>query len=196
MESMVANPINVALSDYYHSFRHSQGSIELQKEIFRHMADFEAARDVDLYDTIKSEAFKAKLSKLPLPARHVPFDATAVLEAYETTVQDISKSMHQAMQPDCRVLNANIITRDRKYQDHIREHSPSDPHKSYFRQHVILGRTTDSLAMDYVYEQSADTWSRPEENSESYSTADRLFLLVKAWERNHSGELFYPIEVI
>jgi hypothetical protein len=193
------------LRDFRVSFRFSQGDdINLHYDLFTILDGvYRQTWPSDVFDRFvaNADAFDdAAASKLPMPKSHAPVtDPSFQFNMQWRRFKDQLRG-NLAPHPDEATLGAHIealgsemIAKDRVFID-PRGHRPSgrpgrqpghDPYASLYRDYVISGQPTGSVAFDAVM---GHMRQQTMANGPSFS----LQLLQRDWETRHPDTNFYP----
>lgn len=186
--------------DFYASFKYAQGLGKLHELIIIGMAAYYQRSEMLPAEEIA--ALKPHGPSFRLPRIHHQGDNTVprevAREAYNKwqnfadayreargNFADYNEKLHKW----APMILGHMITRDVRFQDRARPSQPNDPHRSYFRQYVLLGEPTSRPALDWLH-----TELRSRAPHDLWLTAyDELrHVLAPAWEVNHPGQSFWP----
>lgn len=181
------------------SFMHSQGSSSFQPHIFDYMRYFGFLKPMDI------DEIPLFLLDIKPPTNHVvQVDASQVdalrftFIGFKRYLGENPKLMTNYFKPDnhAHYLSAGLSNFDKRYQNDKRGVPPFtenisidlydsyfDPHASFLRRYAVLGHPTGHPGYDQMYKHIAE-----------FISDDLGYLddLVKVWEPNHPGGVFFP----
>ena len=178
------------VKDFYLSFRYSQAYTPLQMKLYGELSSFYCTLECDVGALSRQDTTWQKVQRLALPrGHHVVEDFN---KRREITNQFIAFSEIVSLRrpgPVLReVLLSSLIDKDISYQKRPRLSMPHNPHASFFRQHVLLGNSTGSVAFNSLFSDL---------RSEVFDTQGNVLAetfdiswLAELWESNHPGQQF------
>ncbi len=193
--------------DFYLSFKFSQGTIDLQKDLFNRMSAYyhTTLNPEVLYQIVNDlpTFFVTTIEKYRLPHRHRTIVHSSVLNKSELMQLEmrrqseifisIIKSKRSQTTDLDRTLLASMVNRDLDFCTSVKQRKVDiDPSASYVREYVLKHKPTGSNTFDEIF------WSMSRlfdpENSEVLNSYDQhqLDKLADFWELNHSLQSFYP----
>ncbi|MDQ5943696.1 MAG: hypothetical protein QG675_464 [Patescibacteria group bacterium] len=188
---------DILVTDFHLSFRFSQGSPDVQNNIFElllgYYTDVLGIDYEKIIDSLKSEEVTSRIMELVPPKKHLEIPDNSV----EIALKDeyiIFLDMAQKKSPNLYTSNkvnrliGDMMQRDLEYQQKSERPRPdgyrADRHASMFRDFVILAKPTASESFNAIFKRMREMLDAlPPLMSEQ---------LKQAWEANHPGEKFVP----
>jgi len=188
--------------DFFLSFKFSQGESGFQGELLRSLVAYyqeqpmltcEELNQIDCYpeSLVLPRFHYRRNSGSTSPANVLGQENihwALLLKAYGKA-QRGNKCYGRSYPARKRGLLTSMIHRDTVYQASARPTLPIDPHRSFFREYVLLDKETGSRAFDWLHDSLRDHVTAAEEPLINYT---RIHHLVSRWELAHPDQQFWP----
>jgi len=201
------NPKALASADFYWSFYYSQGSDDLQHELFIQIAkQYKQTLTLEQQAQVleHTNAGSEIISRFRIPKKHTqdtsyPQNDTAEneLRKFHTTLDENFGESHGIalvtdMTRGLRVIDGLIIS-DRWYQPKER-HMDDDVHASNFRRYILLKQPAKLATYEAIFGSLRNIWEHPlrSQHPKAEKISSRLASLALEWEINHPNEVFFP----